>query len=46
MLTFLEKYSEKREKAEEKKFELLNKIHEEKKEFFSEFLKVLKNSNK
>ena len=46
MLTFLEKYSEKREEAEEKKFELLNKIHEEKKEFFSEFLKVIKNSNK
>ena len=43
MLEFLKDYSEKREKSEDKKVELLREMHEEKKQFFSQFLDVLKN---
>ena len=42
MLSFLKDYSEKREKAEEKKVELLREMHEEKNQFFSQFLEVMK----
>lgn len=42
MLSFLKDYSEKREKDEEKKVELLRKMHEEKTQFFSQFLEVMK----
>lgn len=43
MLKFLETYTEKREKAEEEKVQLLREMHEEKKQFFAQFLDVLKN---
>ena len=43
MLEVLKVYSEKREKAEDKKVEILKEMHEEKKQFFSQFLEVLKN---
>lgn len=43
MLEFLKDYSEKREKAENQKVDLLREMHEEKKQFFSQFLDVLKN---
>ena len=42
MLTFLQGYSEKREKVEEHKIALLREMHQEKKEFFTQFLDVLK----
>lgn len=43
MLEFLHSYSEKREKVEAEKLELFKAMKEEKKEFFSQFLEVLKN---
>ena len=42
MLTFLQSYSEKREKVEEEKISLLREMQKEKKEFFFQFLDVLK----
>lgn len=42
MLTFLQSYSEKREKVEEEKISLLRKMQKEKKEFFGQLLDVLK----
>lgn len=43
MLTFLQTYTEKREKAEEEKLNLLREMKDEKKQFFSQFLEILKN---
>jgi hypothetical protein len=43
MLTFLHSYSEQKEKAEAERLELLKSMHEEKKEFFSQFLDILRN---
>ena len=43
MLTFLQAYTEKREKAEEEKLNLLREIKDERKELFSEFLDILIN---
>lgn len=43
MLEFLQSYSEKREKVEEEKLAVLKSMKEDKKEFFSQFLDVLKN---
>lgn len=42
MLEFLKDYSEKREKSEKEKVDLLREMHEEKKQFFTQFLEVLK----
>lgn len=42
MLTFLESYSERREKVEAEKRELLRSMQGEKKEFFNQFLNFLK----
>ena len=42
MLTFLQSYSEKREKVEEEKISLLREMQKEKKEFFGQLLDVLK----
>ena len=42
MLTFLQSYSEKREKLEEEKISLLREMQKEKKEFFGQLLDVLK----
>ena len=42
MLTFLQSYSEKREKVEEEKISLLRQMQKEKKEFFGQLLDVLK----
>ena len=44
MLTFLQAYSEKREKVEEK-ISLLREMQQEKKEFFGQLLDVLKKKN-
>ena len=46
MIEFLKDYSEKREKAEEEKVNILKAIHEEKKQFFSQFFAYLKGSKK
>ena len=43
MLTLLQTYTEKREKAEEEKLNLLREMKDEKKQFFSQFLEILKN---
>ena len=43
MLEFLQSYSEKREKVEAEKLAVLKSMKEDKKEFFSQFLDVLKN---
>ena len=43
MLFFLHSYTEKKEKVEEEKFNLLREMKQEKKEFLSQFLDVLKN---
>lgn len=43
MLNFLKEYTAKKEKADETKVELLREMHNEKKQFFSQFLEVLKN---
>lgn len=42
MLDFLQSYAERREKAETEKLELLKSMKEEKKEFYSQFLDVLR----
>ena len=42
MLTFLQTYTEKGEKAEEEKLNLLRDMKDEKKQFFSQFLEILK----
>ncbi|KAL9964801.1 hypothetical protein ACROYT_G028489 [Oculina patagonica] len=42
MLSFLHSYTEKKEKVEEEKLNLLREMKEEKKEFFSQFLDVYK----
>ena len=42
MLTFLQSFSEKREKVEEEKISLLRQMLKEKKEFFGQLLDVLK----
>ena len=46
MIEFLKDYSEKREKAEEEKVNILKAMHEEKKQFFSQFFTYLKDSKK
>ena len=43
MLSFLDSYTEKKEKVEEEKLNLLREMKQEKKEFLSQFLDVLKN---
>ena len=43
MLQFLHSYSEKREKVEEEKLALMKSTKDEKKEFYSQFLELLKN---
>jgi len=43
MLSFLHSYTEKKEKVEEEKLNLLREMKQEKKEFLSQFLDVLKN---
>ena len=43
MLEFLQSYSEKKEKVEEEELALLKSMKEDKKEFFPQFLDVLKN---
>ena len=43
MLSFLHSYSEKKEKVEEEKLNLLREMKQKKKEFLSRFLDVLKN---
>ena len=43
MLSFLHFYTEKKEKDEEEKLNLLREMKQEKKEFLSQFLDVLKN---
>ena len=43
MLSFLRSYTEKKEKVEEEKLSLLREMKQEKKEFLSQFLDVLKN---
>ena len=43
MLEFLQSYSEKREKVKAEKLALLKSMKEDKREFFSQFLDVLKN---
>ena len=43
MLQFLHSYSEKREKVEEEKLALMKSMKDEKKEFYSQFLELLKN---
>ena len=43
MLEFLHSYSEKKEKEEAEKLALLKSMKDEKKEFYSQFLEVLKN---
>lgn len=45
MLRFLESYSERREKAEAEKLELLRSMKGEKQEFFTKFLDFLKNKD-
>ena len=42
MLTFLQSYSEQREKVEEEKVSLLRQMQQEKREFFGQLLDVLK----
>jgi len=42
MLSFLQSYTEKKEKAEEEKLKLLREMQQKKDEFFSQFLDVLK----
>lgn len=42
MLSFLQVYSEKREKAEEEKLQVLKEMKEERKEFFTQLIKVIK----
>lgn len=46
MIEFLKDYSEKREKVEEEKVNILKAMHEEKKHFFSQFFTYLKDSKK
>lgn len=46
MIEFLKDYSEKREKVEEEKVNILKAMHEEKKQFFSQFFTYLKDSKK
>ena len=46
MIEFLKNYSEKREKVEEEKVNILKAMHEEKKHFFSQFFTYLKDSKK
>ena len=43
MLTFLQTNTKKREKAEEEKLNLLREMKDEKNQFFSQFLEILKN---
>lgn len=43
MLSFMQEYSAKREKAEEEKVKLMREMQEEKKNFFSQFLEIMKN---
>lgn len=43
MLTFLQTYTKEREKAEEKKLSFLGEMKDKKKQYFSQFLKTLKN---
>jgi len=43
MLSFLHSYTEKKEKVEEEKLNLLRAMKQEKKAFLSQFLEVLKN---
>ena len=43
MLQFLHSYSEKREKVEAEKLALMKSMKDEKKEFYSQFLELLKN---
>ena len=43
MLTFLQTYTERREKAEKEKLNLLREMTNKKNEFFSQFLEILKN---
>ena len=42
--TFLQTYTKEREKAEEKKLRFLGEMKDEKKQYFSQFLKTLKNN--
>ena len=42
LLSFLQSYTEKKEKAEEEKIKLLREMQQKKDEFFSQFLDVLK----
>ena len=46
MIEFLKDYSEQREKVEEEKVNILKAMHEEKKQFFSQFFTYLKDSKK
>ena len=46
MIEFLKDYSEKWEKVEEEKVNILKAMHEEKKHFFSQFFTYLKDSKK
>ena len=43
MLSFMQEYSAKREKVEEEKVKLMREMQEEKKNFFSQFLEIMKN---
>ena len=45
MLTFLNEYSEKREKAEEEKLKLAREMNEEKKGFFNRFFDYMEKKN-
>ena len=42
MLSFLKDYTQKRDKVEQDKLNMMKEMHEEKKQFFSDFLDVLK----
>ena len=43
MLSFMQEYGAKREKVEEEKVKLMREMQEEKKNFFSQFLEIMKN---
>ena len=46
MLSFLQSYTERREKVDAEKLELLRSMKDEKKEFFVQFLEIMKNKEK
>ena len=46
MLSFLQSYTERQEKVDAEKLELLRSMKDEKKEFFVQFLEIMKNKEK